>query len=154
MTSKDTLNCGVSIGRCELLDEQMVSVINLANPSNPLGLPPWPECTTLLYELTGLSESSVEEQIKIVSDIALKHNGQDIYIASSIEETQQFWKFRKEALWSAMCQHPDRDPMITDVCVPLTELAGLIVETKQEIAKGSLPCPIIAHAGEELPLNE
>ncbi len=50
-TAKDTLNCGVTIGRCEMLDDTMVKLINQANPSNPLG--PWPENTTLLYELTG-----------------------------------------------------------------------------------------------------
>ena len=79
------------------------------NPVNPLGLGPWPECTTLLYELTGtlitqrnrysfylailfcsninevgVSEDAVAEQIQIVSDIAKKNGGTDLYIAKRL----------------------------------------------------------------------
>jgi hypothetical protein len=28
LTSQGTLNCGVTIGRCELLDDEMVKIIN------------------------------------------------------------------------------------------------------------------------------
>jgi D-lactate dehydrogenase (cytochrome) len=38
--------------------------------------------------------------------------------------------------------------MITDVCVPLTKLPDLIQETKRRIQKTTLPCPILAHAGD------
>ena len=42
--------------------------------------------------------------------------------------------------------------MITDVCVPLTELAGLIEESKEKIygpeCNKLASCPIIAHAGD------
>jgi D-lactate dehydrogenase (cytochrome) len=144
-TAKATLNCGVTIGRCEMLDEEMVKIINLANPYNPNG--PWLEHTTLLYELTGLSPEAVAEQREIVSSIARAHGGVNIYTATSKEENAQLWKFRKECLWSAMSLYPDHEPMITDVCVPLTKLPELIEETKEQIAKTSLPCPIIAHAG-------
>lgn len=145
MTAKETLNCGITVGRCELLDDAMVKVINQANPQNPLG--PWPEHTTLMYELTGISAQAVAEQREVVTAIARKHGGSDIYTATSAEETRQFWKFRKECLWSAMSQYPEHEPMITDVCVPLTKLPDLIHETKLNIAKGSLPCQIVAHAG-------
>lgn len=145
MMARDTLNCGVTIGRCELLDDTMVKLINLSNPLNPQG--PWPEYTTLLYEITGISIQSVNEQKEIVTNIAKKHNGIGIYTASTEDETKQFWKFRKECLWSAMSQYPDHEPMITDVCVPLTKLPDLIHNTKERIAHSNLPCPIIAHAG-------
>jgi D-lactate dehydrogenase (cytochrome) len=145
MMARDTLNCGVTVGRCELLDDTMVKIINQANPHNPQG--PWLESTTLLYELTGISEQAVAEQRDVVTAIARKHGGTAIYTATSEEETRQFWKFRKECLWSAMSQYPDYEPMITDVCVPLTKLPDLIHDTKLRIEKSGLPCPIIAHAG-------
>lgn len=46
-----------------------------------------------------------------------------------------------------MSCYPDRDPMITDVCVPLTQLPVLIDSTKRMINEMTIPCPIIAHAG-------
>ena len=42
-------------GRCELLDETMVKIINQANPHSATG--PWLEETCLLYEITGLTWS-------------------------------------------------------------------------------------------------
>lgn len=48
--ARDTLSSGLSIGRCEMLDEIVIRDINAANPSLPS---PWPEQVTLLYEVTG-----------------------------------------------------------------------------------------------------
>jgi len=151
MTAKATLNCGVTVGRCELLDDNMVKIINQANPQNPQG--PWLEHTTLLYEITGISPEAVAEQRDVVTEIAKKYGGTGIYTATSEAETKQFWKFRKECLWSAMSQYPDYEPMITDVCVPLTKLPDLIHETKLRIDQSTLPCPIIAHAGTRILLS-
>ena len=124
----------------------MVKMINLSNPNHVLGR--WPEETTLLYEITGISEAAVEEQKKILIEIAKKHSGSDIQTYSKPEETSLVWKIRKECLWSAMSICKDRDVMITDVCVPLTELPTIIAETKEQIQESQLPCPIIAHAGD------
>lgn len=38
--------------------------------------------------------------------------------------------------------------MITDVCVPLSNLPDLMADTKALIASSGLPCPIVAHAGD------
>ncbi len=36
----------------------------------------------------------------------------------------------------------------TDVCVPISRLANCVVETEQDLADASLPCPIVGHAGD------
>lgn len=145
-TARDSLNCGVNVGRCELLDDEMVKMINLSNPNHVLGR--WAEETTLLYEITGISEAAVEEQKKILIEIAQRHHGADIKTYAKHEETSLIWKIRKECLWSAMSICKDHEVMITDVCVPLTELPKIISETKEDIRLSQLPCPIIAHAGD------
>jgi len=145
-TARDSLNCGVTVGRCELLDDEMSKILNAANPNDFLGR--WPEVTTLLYEVTGISEASVKEQTEVVKQIALKHGASRVETYSDEEEMKHLWKLRKECLWSAMSQFNDREPMITDVCVPLSNLPALITESKEYIKNISLPCPIIAHAGD------
>lgn len=65
------------MGRCELMDDSMVRVLNASNPAAQ----PWPPTTTLLYELTGLSQRAVQEQVQIVTDIARSHGGTDFYLA-------------------------------------------------------------------------
>jgi len=143
-TAAATLNCGVTVGRCELLDDTMVTIINKSNPN----MKKWDESTTLMYEITGPSSSSVNEQLDIDKNIALKYGGKDFYTAKDENETKNLWKIRKECLWSAMSAYPDCEAMITDVCVPLTKLPELIDITRKEIDKSTLPCPIIAHAGD------
>ena len=145
-TARDTLSSGLSIGRCELLDEVTIRDINAANPNLKGG--PWEEEVTLLYELTGPSERSVLEQIEIVRDFAVKNQGTKFVVAKDKEESDAVWKTRKECLWSVMSQRPDMEPMITDVCVPLSALPTLIAETRKELDASFLHCPIIAHAGD------
>lgn len=47
-----------ALSRCELLDEEMVRIVNSSNPD----MPPWPEHTLLLYELTGETCSETETE--------------------------------------------------------------------------------------------
>lgn len=176
LTARDTLNCGVTVGRCELLDAGSVYVANKANNvhakdythahgHSPSSLPspshththahahtsvlPWPESTTLLYEVTGLSEQSVQEQSEVIVNIATQHGARDVMVYLDEKHAQEVWKVRKEVLWSAMSVFSDREVMITDVCVPLSNLPTLITETQEQLKVAGLPCPIIAHAGKE-----
>ena len=49
--ARDTVNGGVAVGRCELLDDVMVKIVN----DTSAGTAPWPVKTTLMFELTGPS---------------------------------------------------------------------------------------------------
>jgi D-lactate dehydrogenase (cytochrome) len=151
-TARDSLHCGVQVGRCELLDDTMLQIVNASysTPNNlenhtPFGI--FPKDTTLLYEVTGVSESVVEAQVAILSQIAHQYGANQIDIYRTPNICKQLWQVRKECLWLAMSQYPGKEPLITDVCVPLSNLPILIEETKIELAKSSLPCPIVAHAG-------
>ena len=143
--ASDTLNCGCQIGRCELLDAEMVSAVAALNPDLE---PRWREAVTLLYEVTGLSEQAVREQLAAIEAVARSSGAEQVYVATGEEESAQMWALRKGCLWSTMAMYPDREPMITDVCVPLSQLPELIEETKAELDRSPLPCPIVAHAGD------
>ena len=146
LCASDTLRKGITVGRCELIDEIMINDINAANPQLPGGA--WPEQVTLLYEITGPSSRSVNEQIDTLQELAKEHEATSVVVATDPQEVALVWKTRKECLWSTMSQHPGLEPMITDVCVPLSRLAELISETRVELDASSLHCPVIAHAGD------
>ena len=137
-----------SVGRIEMLDDAMVKIVNSSNSS----MDPWPEDTTLLIEVTGPTEPAVTDQLHRVREIAKRHRGDRAVVATSVEECKRLWMARKECLWSAMGTYPDRQPMITDVCVPLSQLPEIITRTKAELAKSNppLPAPIVAHAGKDM----
>lgn len=105
------------------------------------------EHTTLLYELIG-SPAAVKEQVQKVKKIATKHRGFGVAVSNNEEECHVMWRARKEALWSAGAEYPDKEAMITDVCVPLSKLPDLIERSKAEIIESSLPAPLVAHAGD------
>lgn len=90
----------------------------------------------------------VKEQIRRVEQVIKEHRGYAIQISKDPAHAQQMWKARKEALWSASAAYPDREAMITDVCVPLSNLADLMDQTKEEIKASFLPTPLVAHAGD------
>ena len=84
----------------------------------------------------------------IVRKIADTHHGFDYLIATDKEECKQLWAIRKACIWSAMSEYPDKEPMITDVCVPLSQLPIIMYHARKAINKTTLPCPIVAHAGD------
>ena len=52
----------------------------------------------------GPSQSSVREQLEIVTQVALKHGGDGIVCVEGKEENERLWTLRKECLWSAMAR--------------------------------------------------
>jgi D-lactate dehydrogenase (cytochrome) len=131
-----------------LLDEEIIKVINDGN----VGMTPWSLKNTLLYEITGISHTSVLEQLEVVKRLAIRHGAkaEDIVQLSDKEECLKLWRLRKECLWSAMAAYPDREPMITDVCVPLSQLPVMMQRSREilDSAPMKLPGPTVAHAGD------
>lgn len=60
----------------------------------------WPEDTTLLYEIVGLSDSSVQEQMSVVSRIAEVHGCLVNKVLTDASACKQIWRKRKEAIWA------------------------------------------------------
>jgi D-lactate dehydrogenase (cytochrome) len=143
--ARATLNSGLNIGRCEMLDDEMMKIVNKANSQLE---PKWPEKYTLMYEIVGPSETSVRDQIAMVKEAARAHRGGDFLLATGKEECKNLWMIRKACIWSTISEYSDREAMITDACVPLSQLPTIMHNTRCAIDKSGLPCPIIAHAGD------
>ncbi|KAK9170222.1 hypothetical protein Syun_002362 [Stephania yunnanensis] len=138
------------VSRVELLDEVQVKAINIANGKH------LPEVPTLMFEFIG-TEAYAREQTLIVQKIASEHNGSDFVFAEEPEAKKELWKatscsffmqIRKEALWACFAMEPGCEAMISDVCVPLSQLAELISRCKEVLDASPLVCTVIAHAGD------
>uniref|UniRef100_A0A7N0TQF5 D-lactate dehydrogenase (cytochrome) n=1 Tax=Kalanchoe fedtschenkoi TaxID=63787 RepID=A0A7N0TQF5_KALFE len=136
-----TMMSGIQVSRVELLDEVQVRAVNIANGKN------FPELPTLMFEFIG-TEAYSREQTHIVQKIAAEHNGTDFVFAEDAAAKRELWKVRKEALWACFAMEPTFEAMITDVCVPLSQLAELIAVSKKELDASRLVCTVIAHAGD------
>ncbi|GLT45080.1 hypothetical protein SLA2020_189390 [Shorea laevis] len=136
-----TMLSGIQVSRVELLDGIQVRAVNIANGKN------LPEVPTLMFEFVG-TEAYAREQAQIVQKIASEHNGSDFVFAEDPAAKKELWRIRKEALWACYAMKPGFEAMITDVCVPLSNLADLISKSREEMDASPVVGAIIAHAGD------
>jgi D-lactate dehydrogenase (cytochrome) len=136
-----TIQLGIPIARCELLDALSVKAVNA---HSKLGLPEQP---MLFFEFHG-SAAAVAEQIEAVTQIAREHGSNDLQWAATPEERTRLWGARHNAYFACLQLKPGCRSFTTDVCVPISRLAECIVATENDTAQSPLPCPILGHVGD------
>jgi D-lactate dehydrogenase (cytochrome) len=137
----ETIQIGVPIARVEFVDALAIRAIN--RHSN-LALP---ESPTLFFEFHG-TEASVEEQAKLVQEIAADNQGSGFEWATRPEDRSRLWNARHSAYFAMLQLKPGCRSVTTDVCVPISRLAECVAETEQDLLASPLPCPIVGHVGD------
>jgi len=140
-TTIATIQMGIPVARCELLDALSVRAVNARDR---LGLP---ELPLLLFEFHG-SAAGVKEQAELVEAIASENGGQGFTWATTPEERSRLWTARHNAYFACLQLKPGCRSFTTDVCVPISRLAECIEATIQDTAQSFLPAPILGHVGD------
>ncbi|KAK2841818.1 hypothetical protein Q5P01_012018 [Channa striata] len=135
------LQSGVPIARIEFLDDVMIDACNRFSRLS------YPVTPTLFLEFHG-SERSVEEQVNTTGDIIQSNGGADFQWAQDTETRNRLWKARHDAWYAAQALRPGCKAYATDVCVPLSQLPQIIVETKKDLIENKLTGPIAGHVGD------
>ena len=136
-----TIQYGIPVARIELLDELQIKACNaysgLSLPSTPL----------LLLEFHG-TEQSVAEQADQFKMIASDHTDQEFIWTTDPAERKKLWKARHDAYYATMAMMPGAVGQSTDVCVPISQLADCVEETRLDIEQTGLISTIIGHVGD------
>src|SRR5512145_1066363 len=140
-TTIETIQLGVPIARCELLDALTVKAVNARNK---LGLP---ELPMLLFEFHG-SPTGVAEQAAAVEAIAQEHGAVGFEWATRPEDRTRLWEARHNAYFACLQLKPGCRSFTTDVCVPISRLADCINATIADLEASFLPAPILGHVGD------
>ncbi|XP_069595752.1 probable D-lactate dehydrogenase, mitochondrial isoform X1 [Ranitomeya imitator] len=135
------LQNGIPIARIEFLDDVM---IDACNRFNDLSFPTLP---TLFLEFHG-TESGVKEQVQQTEDITRQNGGSDFTWARDQKESNKLWTARHNALYAALALRPGCRGYSTDVCVPVSKLPQIIVDTKEDLLTSRLTGPIAGHVGD------
>ncbi|KAG9340787.1 hypothetical protein JZ751_020379 [Albula glossodonta] len=135
------LQAGIPIARIEFLDDVMIDACNRYNALS------YPVAPTLFLEFHG-SERSLEEQVTITEDITRENGGSDFSWARDVETRERLWKARHDAWYAALALRPGCKAYATDVCVPISRLPQILVETKEDLTKNCLTGPIAGHVGD------
>jgi len=136
-----TIQCGIPVARIELLDDVQMDAINAYAGFDYLVAP------TLFFEFHG-SDAGVEEQSKMVGEIASEFGANEFSWATKAEDRNRLWQARHDAYYAALALRPGGKGITTDVCVPISRLAECILETRRDIDGSGLIAPIVGHVGD------
>ena len=135
------IQMGVPIARVELIDVNSVRVVN---SHSKLSLP---EAPMLLMEFHG-SPASVEEQAKVVQDIAAEHGGLGFDWATTPEARTRLWTARHNAYFAAVQSRPGCRAVTTDTCVPISRLADCLLASVADADASGIPYFLVGHVGD------
>jgi D-lactate dehydrogenase (cytochrome) len=86
--------------------------------------------------------------VGIVREIVAEAGGTEFKWAETPEERAHLWQARHDAFYATVSLKPGAKGWPTDVCVPVSELAGCIRATKALLAKSPATATIIGHVGD------
>ena len=136
------IQAGMPMARIELLDELQIKGMNTYNPDMNM-----PELPHLFLEFHG-TPAGVEEQVSNFRDIAQDYGAEDFEWASKTEDRNRLWAARHNAFYAGKSLRPGAEGVVTDVCVPISQLADCIKGTKEDIAESGLLAPLVGHVGD------
>jgi len=136
-----TLQAGIPIARSEALCATTMKAINAHSKTS------WREQPTLFLEFHG-TQAGVEEQARLVQEIARENGGMDFERTTKAEDRSRLWAARHQAYFACLQLRPGSRAVSTDVCVPISRLTECIVETSKDIERASMPIPLFGHVGD------
>lgn len=136
-----TIQSAIPIARAELLDDLSMMAINRYSKLDH------EEAPTLFLEFHG-TPASVAEQVERMREIADEFGGKNFIWADKPEDRTKLWDARHEAYYATLQLNPDKKGLTTDVCVPISRLAEVISQTREQCDASPLECAILGHVGD------
>lgn len=135
------LQGGVPIARVELADEESIKQMNLYSETD------YSEVPTLFLELHG-NEAGLKQDIAFMEEIVSDMRCRQIEFETDTAGRNKLWEARHNAAYAFIHNHPGRKQMVTDVCVPISELAGAVKDARAAIGESGLSGGIVGHVGD------
>jgi D-lactate dehydrogenase (cytochrome) len=137
----NTIEMGIPMARIEFLDAASVAAVNAYSSAD------FPETPHLMVEFHG-TETGVTEQAERFGEIAQDSGGSAFAWASKPEDRSRLWRMRHHAYWAILASRQGATAVVTDVCVPISNLAQAVRDTQNDIEASGLPAPILGHVGD------
>ncbi|UOQ91718.1 FAD-binding protein [Halobacillus shinanisalinarum] len=135
------LQAGVPIARVELVDEPSMKQANLFSETN------YKEQPTLFLEFHG-NEPGLNHDVEFTKEIVKDHHCEAIYFEDDNAARNRLWEARHNLAYAYVHGNPGKKLMVTDVCVPISELAGAIKHAREQVNELNLNGGILGHVGD------
>lgn len=132
---------GIPVARIELLDETQMDAVNRYSNLN------YEVAPTLFFEFHG-SDAAVIEHAERTQRILQTHGVRNFHWASGQGERDRLWEARHNGYYATIALRDGAIGYVTDVCVPVSQLAECIRRTRSDLAGCSIPAPLFGHVGD------
>ena len=135
------IRSGMRIGRVELVDARTIEAVNAYKGTDYAVAP------TLFLEFSG-SEASVEADVAAARAISGAENCGGFEFERDEAARERLWEARHEAGLAITRLNPEKKPMTTDVCVPISDLPEALAHARGTIAEHGFDGAILGHVGD------
>ncbi|KAG7059953.1 D-lactate dehydrogenase (cytochrome) [Colletotrichum scovillei] len=136
---------GINLAACELMDDEQMKVIN---KSGGVGGKMWEELPTLFLKFSG-SRQNIEDSVRLAKSVSSSSKCQTFLSAKKKEDMDSLWSARKQALWACLAARPEGTEIwSTDVAVPISRMAQMIEESKNDAIQMGLFSSVLGHVGD------
>ena len=136
-----TMQMGIPMARIEFMDPIAMRAVNLHSGTD------YPEKPHLMIEFNGAPES-VRANAESFGEIAGDCGGEGFQWAASPEDRKKLWEARHAAYWATLKLRPGATGVVTDVCVPMSELPGAVGAAATDMAEAGILGNIVGHVGD------
>ena len=135
------LQAGIPIARVELVDEPSIKQANLYSETN------YKEKPTLFLEFHG-NEAGLKRDVDFTKEIVDYHHCEDIEFETDNAGRNRLWETRHNLAYAFIHGYPGKKMMVTDVCLPISELAGAVDHARETVQSLGLTGGIVGHVGD------
>ncbi|MDO5657746.1 MAG: FAD-linked oxidase C-terminal domain-containing protein [Paracoccus sp. (in: a-proteobacteria)] len=136
-----TIQSGIPMARIEFVDSAVARAFNAYAKTS------LPEAPHLMIEFHGSPETVALDAARF-GEIAADFGAEGFDWASTAEDRAKLWRMRHQGYPACLALRPGATALITDVCVPMSELAGAVAAAHADIAASGLVGPILGHVGD------
>ncbi|MCR8546193.1 FAD-binding protein [Salipiger sp. P9] len=105
------------------------------------------EAPHLLVEFHGSPESVAQDAARF-GEIVADHDASPFRWSAREEERRALWALRHNGYYAILAARKGCRAVVTDMCVPISQLARAVEETQADIAQSLVPGPILGHVGD------
>jgi D-lactate dehydrogenase (cytochrome) len=135
------LLAGIPIARMELVDHVSIQKVNEYSQTS------YPVAPSLFFEFHG-SSLGVQEDASIVEGIVTDLGSEDWVAETNSKERALLWKARHELAYAFRHQNPKLKAGGSDVCVPISKLAEVVVFARKLIDQSGMEGGVLGHVGD------
>ncbi|WP_417741441.1 FAD-binding oxidoreductase [Salipiger sp.] len=137
----ETIQMGIPMARIEFVDAATARAFTAYSGIE------MSEAPHLLVEFHGAPES-VAQDAERFGEIVADHGASPFQWSSREEERRALWALRHNGYYAILASRKGARAVVTDMCVPISQLATAVEETQADIAQSGVPGPILGHVGD------